>query len=82
MQSEPPTLALGLPTIWMTLMQPFEAALADGSPDWGRWVLPKGMHAMTGGATVPESLIRAFDKHGVWLEQGWGMTKTSPVSTR
>jgi fatty-acyl-CoA synthase len=26
-------------------------------------------------------LIRAFDKHGVWLLQGWGMTETSPLAT-
>lgn len=82
MQIEPPTLAIAVPTIWMTLMQSFEAAQDERSPNRGRWNLPKTMHAMTGGATVPESLIRAFDKYGVWLEQGWGMTETSPVSTR
>jgi hypothetical protein len=27
---------------------------------------------------VTESLIRAFDRHGVWLLQGWAMTETSP----
>ncbi|SPP98122.1 AMP-binding protein [Bradyrhizobium vignae] len=47
-----------------------------------RWKLPKAMHAVTGGAAVSESLIRAFDAHGVWMEQGWGMTETSPVATR
>lgn len=82
MQIEPPTLAIGVPTIWMTLMQTFEAAQAEGSPNRGRWKLPRGMHAVTGGATVPESLIRALDKHGIWMEQGWGMTETSPVCTR
>jgi fatty-acyl-CoA synthase len=30
---------------------------------------------------VPEALIRAFDRHGVWILQGWGMTETSPVAT-
>jgi fatty-acyl-CoA synthase len=30
---------------------------------------------------VPEALIRAFAKHGVWLLQGWGMTETSPLAT-
>ncbi|MGY4157925.1 fatty-acyl-CoA synthase [Bradyrhizobium sp. USDA 4461] len=82
MQVEPPTLAVGVPTIWMTLMQTFEASQAEGSPNKGRWKLPKAMHAMTGGAAVPESLIRDFNKYGVWLEQGWGMTETSPVCTR
>lgn len=82
MQVEPPTLAIGVPTIWMTLMQTFEASQAEGAPNKGRWTLPKAMHGITGGATVPETLIRAFHKHGVWLEQGWGMTETSPVCTR
>ncbi|NYG45344.1 fatty-acyl-CoA synthase [Bradyrhizobium sp. IAR9] len=82
MQLESPTLAVGVPTIWMTLMQTFDAAQSEASPDRGRWKLPKAMHAMTGGAAVPESLIRAYDERGVWLDQGWGMTETSPVCTR
>jgi fatty-acyl-CoA synthase len=81
MQLEPPTLALGVPTIWLTLIQAFDAAQAEGSPNHGRWKLPKGMRSLVGGAAVPESLIRAFDRHGVWIEQGWGMTETSPVCT-
>jgi fatty-acyl-CoA synthase len=81
MQVEPPTLALGVPTIWITLIQTFDASLAAGSPNHGRWRLPKGMRSLVGGAAVPESLIRAFDRHGVWIEQGWGMTETSPVCT-
>jgi fatty-acyl-CoA synthase len=81
MQAEPPTLALGVPTIWLTLIQAFDASLAEGSPNHGRWKLPKGMRSLVGGAAVPEALIRAFDKHGVWIEQGWGMTETSPVCT-
>jgi len=33
-----------------------------------------------GGAAVPEPLIRAFqDRHGLHIQQGWGMTETSPV---
>jgi fatty-acyl-CoA synthase len=81
MQVEPPTLALGVPTIWMTLIQAYDASLAEGSPNRGRWKLPQGMRSLVGGAAVPESLIRAFDRHGVWIEQGWGMTETSPVCT-
>jgi fatty-acyl-CoA synthase len=34
-----------------------------------------------GGAAVPESLIRAYAKQGVRVDQGWGMTETSPVAT-
>ena len=78
MQLEPPTLSLGVPTIWMGLIQTYEAALTQQP---GRWKLPVGMRSLVGGAAVPEVLIRAFDKHGIWILQGWGMTETSPVCT-
>jgi acyl-CoA synthetase (AMP-forming)/AMP-acid ligase II len=78
MQLEPPTLALGVPTIWMGLIQAYERALQEQP---GRWRLPQGMRSLVGGAAVPEALIRAFDRHGVWILQGWGMTETSPVAT-
>jgi fatty-acyl-CoA synthase len=81
MQVEPPTLSLGVPTIWMSLIQTYDAAQAKDSPHHGRWTLPRGMRSLVGGAAVPEALIRAFDRHGIWIEQGWGMTETSPVCT-
>ena len=81
MLAEPPTLSLGVPTIWMGLIQTYDAAQAEGSPHRGRWTLPPGMRCMVGGAAVPEALIRAFDRHGIWIMQGWGMTETSPVCT-
>ena len=79
MQLEPPTLSLGVPTIWLGLIQAYEAAQAKQQP--GRWTLPAGLRSMVGGAAVPESLIRAFARHGVTLGQGWGMTETSPLAT-
>jgi len=81
MREQPPTLALGVPTIWLSLIQAYEAAQNPESPNHGRWRLPEGMRSLVGGAAVPESLIRAFHKHGVWILQGWGMTETSPVAT-
>jgi fatty-acyl-CoA synthase len=48
---EPPTLALGVPTIWLTLIQTYERALAEQP---GRWTLPAGMRSLVGGAAVPE----------------------------
>jgi len=78
MQVEPPTLALGVPTIWMGMIQAYERALVEQP---GRWKLPAGLRSLVGGAAVPEALIRAFDRHGVWLLQGWGMTETSPLAT-
>ena len=81
MTQEPPTLALGVPTIWLGLIQTYDQSLQPGSPNAGRWKLPKGMKSLVGGPAVPESLIRAFDAHGIWIVQGWGMTETSPVAT-
>lgn len=77
-QQEPPTLALGVPTIWLGMIQTYERALTEQP---GRWKLPAGMRSLVGGAAVPEALIRAFHRHGVWLQQGWGMTETSPLAT-
>jgi fatty-acyl-CoA synthase len=78
MQLEPPTLSLGVPTIWMGLINAFDAA-QEAQP--GRWRMPAGMRSLVGGSAVPESLIRKFARHGVWLLQGWGMTETSPLVT-
>jgi fatty-acyl-CoA synthase len=81
MQQQPPTLALGVPTIWLAMIQLYETAQQPNSPHHGRWTLPAQLRSMVGGAAVPESLIRAFDRHDVWIMQGWGMTETSPVGT-
>ena len=74
MQAEPPTLALGVPTIWLSMIQLYEASA-------GRWTLPAGMRSLVGGAAVPEALIRQFAKHGISIAQGWGMTETSPLAS-
>jgi fatty-acyl-CoA synthase len=74
MQAEQPTMALGVPTIWMSLLQAM-----DAQP--GKWTLPAGMRSLVGGAAVPEAMIRNFARHGVKIVQGWGMTETSPLAT-
>ena len=73
-QAEKPTMAFGVPTIWLGMLQAMEA-----KP--GRWSFPPALRTLVGGAAVPESLIRAYAKHGVRVDQGWGMTETSPVAT-
>lgn len=74
MHQEPPTVSLGVPTIWLSVIQTHEA-----HP--GRWQLPAGMRSMVGGSAVPESLIRGYARHGIELRQGWGMTETSPLAS-
>jgi fatty-acyl-CoA synthase len=73
-QSEQVTLTAGVPTIWMSILQALEKAPA-------RWRLAAGMRMVVGGAAVPEAMIRAFDKFGLRVTHGWGMTETSPVGT-
>src|SRR5262249_30250511 len=36
---------------------------------------------LSGGSAVPESLIRALDRHGIELRQAWGMTELSPLGS-
>jgi len=72
--SEQPTLSLGVPTIWLSLIQAMEA-----KP--GHWAFPEGMRSIVGGSAVPESLIRSFAANGVDILQAWGMTETSPLAT-
>ena len=74
MAAEKPTYALGVPTIWNSMLQ-----LLDGQPE--RYKLPPKMRMLVGGAPVPESLIRAFRRHGATISHGWGMTEMSPLGT-
>ncbi len=73
-QSERVTLTAGVPTIWMAILQALER-----EPQ--RWKLVPGMRMVVGGAAAPEAMIRAFDKFGLRVLHGWGMTETSPVGT-
>src|SRR5204862_6788685 len=49
-EKEKPTLSLGVPTIWLAMIQLYEA-----NP--GRWKLPPKLRTLVGGAAVPEPLI-------------------------
>ena len=71
---EKPTYSLGVPTIWISILQ-----LLDSEPE--RYRLPPGVRMIVGGSAVPESLIRGFARHGVSVLQGWGMTETSPLAS-
>jgi fatty-acyl-CoA synthase len=68
------TWSAGVPTIWLGMLQAL-----DASP--GTWDLSHMKGMFVGGSAVPRSLIAAFQKHGLTIVQGWGMTETSPVAT-
>ena len=73
MDSENVSLALGVPTVWLALLQYTEQA--------GRQ-LSKLQRTIIGGAAVPRTMIEAFrDHHDVEVRQGWGMTEMSPLGT-
>ena len=68
------TLAFGVPTIWIGILQSL-----DADPQGRR--LPPGMRMLVGGAALPEATIRGFARHGASVMVGWGMTETSPVAS-
>ncbi len=73
-ESEKVTYALGVPTIWMGLLQALKESGADAAKTFERTVV--------GGSALPPSMIPIFrDEYGVELIHAWGMTETSPLGT-
>ncbi|MCC5809058.1 MAG: long-chain fatty acid--CoA ligase [Ectothiorhodospiraceae bacterium] len=72
-QEERVTLTAGVPAIWLGVLQAL-----DAEPE--RWKLP-GLRVLSGGSAIPESAIRGFDRHGLKVSQGWGMTETQSLAT-
>lgn len=71
MESEGVTVALGVPTVWLALLQYCAKA--------GK-TLTSLQRTIIGGAAVPRSMIQEFrDLHDVEVRQGWGMTEMSPL---
>ncbi|ROS05123.1 fatty-acyl-CoA synthase [Sinobacterium caligoides] len=64
------TLLLGVPTVWLGLLQYLEGsgATIDSVETIG-----------VGGAAAPPMLIKALERHGIYLMPIWGMTETSPL---
>ena len=74
MEQERVTLAAGVPTVWLGVLQAL-----DATP--GRWKLQPGLRLIIGGSAAPEAMIRAFDRHGIEVVHAWGMTEMSPLGT-
>jgi len=74
MQRERITLANGVPTIWMGILEELKR-----QPLQEKLTLKE---FMIGGSACPPYLIRKFEEDfGIGIMQGWGMTETSPVVT-
>ena len=71
-ENEKVTYSAGVPTVWLGLLQYLEKT--------GK-TLTTLKAGLSGGSALPEALIRGFEKYGVSLSQGWGMTEMSPVGT-
>ena len=71
-EAEQVTLALGVPTVWLS----FEAHLSATGARCST------LHRiLSGGSAVPPSMVEAFAGHGIDVRQGWGMTEMSPLGT-
>ncbi|WRZ96036.1 long-chain fatty acid--CoA ligase [Streptomyces sp. NBC_01007] len=71
-ESERPTHAAAVPTIWQGLLAELTAK-------------PRDVSSLTqvtiGGSACPPSLMTAFDELGMRVCHAWGMTETSPLGT-
>ena len=72
LEAENVTYSAGVPTVWLGLLNYLEES--------GK-TLPHLKKGLCGGSALPEALIRGWEKHGVELQQGWGMTEMSPLGT-
>jgi fatty-acyl-CoA synthase len=73
-ESRRPTVAGAVPTIWNDVMHCLEKAPGHD--------ISSLRLVACGGSAVPLSLMRTFqERHGVYIQQAWGMTETSPLAT-
>ncbi|MEU4681777.1 long-chain fatty acid--CoA ligase [Streptomyces xinghaiensis] len=72
-ESERPTLAAAVPTIWQGLLAELDAKPRDVS---------SLQNVVIGGSACPPSLMRDFEeRHGITVVHAWGMTETSPLGS-
>ena len=65
------TVSAGVPTIWNEVLNHLGA-----DPDHDLSSL-RGL--ISGGSALPPSIVEGFDRLGIRMLQGWGMTETSPI---
>ncbi|MFD7814991.1 long-chain fatty acid--CoA ligase [Streptomyces sp. NPDC059785] len=71
-ESERPTHAAAVPTIWQGLLAELRAHPRD---------VGSLAQVTIGGSACPPSLMEAFDSLGMRVCHAWGMTETSPLGT-
>ena len=76
MKSEQVTLALGVPTVWMMLINHLETTKVDAKQEL---VLER---VVIGGSAAPRAMCEKFASlFGASVVHAWGMTETSPIGT-
>ena len=77
MQDEGPTLAAGIPTIWLNLV-----AWLQQNPGRLDAASLRLNRVLSGGSAPPRALIENLQRLlGATMVQAWGMTETSPIAT-
>ena len=72
-RSEHATIAVGVPTVWLGLVEHLEASGGD---------VPSLKRIMVGGAPLSPALMDRLERRlGVTVQTSWGMTELSPLGT-
>jgi acyl-CoA synthetase (AMP-forming)/AMP-acid ligase II len=72
-EAEKPDLLLGVPTVWLMLLNHMD--------EIGK-TLDSVKNVVVGGSAAPLSMIKKFDQvHNAFLIHAWGMTEMSPLGT-
>jgi acyl-CoA synthetase (AMP-forming)/AMP-acid ligase II len=74
MVDERVTMATGVPTVWIGVLEALEK-----NPK--RWKFDWPMRVICGGTAPPLELIRSLDRYGIRMVHLWGMTETTPLAT-
>jgi len=74
MVAERVTMATGVPTVWIGVLDVLEK-----NPE--RWKFDWPVRVICGGTAPPLELIRKLDSFGIRMLHLWGMTETTPLAT-
>lgn len=66
------TIAVGVPTVWLGLMDHLDNTGQD---------VPSLQRIMVGGAAMPPALMERIERRGIRVQTTWGMTEISPLGT-
>jgi fatty-acyl-CoA synthase len=74
MVEERVTVATGVPTVWIGVLDTLEKNPARWKFDWP-------VRVICGGTAPPIGLMRRLDRFGIRMLHLWGMTETTPLAT-